>query len=236
MSEQNNAIKRPKRPDGISIDRYKGNEKWSYRRWAWEFLRRNDEFIAACDAVDRKEKTEAEVAQEFFLLQFKHCNRGYKSKVSPPPKFIVRTISKKTNLTTIRMDEKPSVKSVEISGGQVWLRFDLNHEFVVRGSLDAQIRVAKRSLHLVLDEYAGIINKKLPSKRKPERAAFLDLLRRLDAISGSEVKWKGLAALYPEKFSDLDSDQRSKVTDSLIRSARLHAKETYLTLATHSVK
>ncbi len=27
-----------KRPDGADTDRYRNLEKWSYRKWAWEFL------------------------------------------------------------------------------------------------------------------------------------------------------------------------------------------------------
>ena len=72
MSEKKVESKKAKRPDGLSLDRYKGHEKWSYRRWAWEFLRRNEDFIAACDALNRNEKTEIEIAEEFHLADFKH--------------------------------------------------------------------------------------------------------------------------------------------------------------------
>ena len=60
-------ITKGNRPDGLSIARYKGHETWSYRRWAWEFLRRDDDFIRACAAVDHNEGTEPEVAKEFHL-------------------------------------------------------------------------------------------------------------------------------------------------------------------------
>lgn len=47
-----NEKKRPW-PDGTDLDFYmKLNvHKWSYRRWAWEFLRRNRKFIEACKSV-----------------------------------------------------------------------------------------------------------------------------------------------------------------------------------------
>jgi hypothetical protein len=232
MPEKKAVPKKVKRPDGLSIDRYKGHEKWSYRRWAWEFLRRNEDFIAACDALDRQEKAEAEIAEEFHLQNFKHYKRPYKSDGNPAPKFIVRMIGKRTKLTAKELGGKP----VKMNTGQVWLRFDLNHEFIVRGSLDAQLRVAKRSLNLALKEYTETFKKQLPKKKKPDRSGFVDLLRRLDAVAGSDVKWKGLAALYPKEFHNLDSDQRSKLAGSKMRSARLHAKETYLTLAIHAEK
>lgn len=232
MSEIKVTPPKTNRPDGLSIDRYKGHEKWSYRRWAWEFLRRNKDFIKACEALDRKEGTEEEIAEKFHLLDFKHYRMTYKSKNNPSPKFIVRTIKTRANLTTKEFKGKPT----KMSSGQVWLRFDLNHEFIVHGSLDAQLRVAKNSLNLALKEYAETIKKQRPIKKKPERSQLINLLRRLDAIAATNPKWKGLAALYPEKFKDKDSDERSKIAGSLIRAAYLHAKETYLTLAIHAAE
>jgi hypothetical protein len=87
-----------KRHDGLSLDGYKGHEKWSYRRWAWEFLRRNDKFAKACIAVDNEERTSEEVAREFHLSRFKHFKSAYKSAESPAPSFSMRTIKKRANL------------------------------------------------------------------------------------------------------------------------------------------
>ena len=237
MSRTNVAPRSSNRPNGLSIASYKGYEKWSYRRWAWEFLRRNEDFIAACDALDqqepnRKETTQKKLAEKFHLQSFKDYRTSYKSDGNPAPKFSVRTIRKIVELT----NPEPDGKAVKIRSGQVWLRFDLNHEFVVLGSLDCQLRVAKRSLNLALKEYAEITKKKLPAKKKPERTKLIDLLRRLDACAGSDVKWKGLAELYPQEFRDKASDERSKIAGSLIRAARLHAKQTYLTLAVHAAR
>ena len=230
-----------RRPDGLSPDRYRGNEKWSHRRWAWEFLRRNDDFIQACDALDSKkpdERAAAEkaVAKKFHLAVFKHGKNRYKSKESPPPKFAVRTIKKREKLAAEKSDASPSKITVEIAAGQVWLRFDLNHEFIVDGSLDAQLRVAKHSLKTALLTYSEAIARKPAPIKKPERKSFLELLRRLDAVAGHDVGVQGLAALQPDAFRDLESDERSKRAASLMRTPREYAIQVYLTLAIYASK
>lgn len=234
-------IIKPKRPDGLSIDRYKGHEKWSYRRWAWEFLRRNNEFIQACEALESKkpeERTAAEkdLAEQFYLAVFKHCNMSYKSKENPSPKFAVRTIKKREKLDADKPDALPLKRTVEMAAGQVWLRFDLNHEFIVGGSLDTQLRVAKRSLKTALATYSEAIGRKPAITKKPKCNSFLTLLRRLDAVAGHNVGVQGLAALELDAFSNLGSAERSKKADSLMRRPKEYAKDVYLTLAIYASK
>lgn len=227
-------IKKGNRPDGLSLDRYKGHETWSYRRWAWEFLRRDDDFIRACAAVDSNERTQRDVAKEFHLLHFKHCNMGFKSKKSPAPSYTVQAIKKWANLKCGETKELQVRLKAELAPGQVLLRFDLNQEFIVGGSLDAQLRVAKRTLEKTLTAYVEATKKKPAPKKKPERKIFLELLRRLDAVAGHDVGSRGLAALQPVDFLELESTGSSKRTDSLMRTPREYAKRVYLSLAIHT--
>jgi hypothetical protein len=229
-------IKKEKRPNGLSLERYRGHENWSYRRWAWEFLRRDDDFIHACTAVDNKEKTEQEIAEKFHLLHFKHCDAAFKSQKSPPPRFTVSTIKKRANLNSDEAGEARVENTVALAPGQVWLRFDLNHEFLVGGSIEAQLRVAKRSLNIALLAYAEAIRKTPNPTKKPEGKSFLELLRRLDAVAGHDVGVKGLAGLQPGDFESLKSGERSKKAASLMRTPREYAKEVYLSLAVHASK
>lgn len=227
-------IKKGNRPDGLSVDRYKGHETWSYRRWAWEFLRRDDDFIRACAAVDRNERTEPEVAKEFHLSKFKHCNMGFNSKKSPAPRYTIQAIKKWANLKSGETKEPQVRLKVELEPGQVLLRFDLNQEFIVGGSLDAQLRVAKRTLEKTLTAYVEAAKKKPAPKKKPERKSFLELLRRLDVVAGHDVGSHGLAALQPDDFLELESTGSSKKADSLMRTPREYAKRVYLSLAIHT--
>ena len=229
-------IKKGNRPDGLSLERYKGHETWSYRRWAWEFLRRDDDFIRACAAVDTKAREEQDVAKEFHLLNFKHCNMGFKSKKSPAPSYTVQVIKKWANLKNSEANSSQIRLKAELEPGQVLLRFDLNQEFIVGGSLDAQLRVAKRALEKTLTAYVEATKKKRAPKKKPERKSFLELLRRLDAVAGHDVGAQGLATLYPDDFLELESDDRSKKTASLMRAPREYAKRIFLSLAIHTSK
>ncbi len=227
-------IKKGNRPDGLSLDRYKGHESWSYRRWAWEFLRRDNEFIRACAAVDNKARDEHDVAKEFHLLNFKHCNMGFKSKKSPAPNYTVQAIMKWANVKNNETNSSQVRLKAELEPGQVLLRFDLNQELIVGGSLDAQLRVAKRTLEKTLTAYLEATKKKRAPKKKPERKSFLELLRRLDAVAGHDFGAHGLAALQPDDFLELDSTGSSKKMDSLMRTPREYAKRVYLSLAIHT--
>jgi hypothetical protein len=71
------------RPTGLTRDEYRGHEKWSYRRWAWEFLRRNQEFIRACRESRGDPERQAQVATEFGLKRFKPYTEGFTTNKRP---------------------------------------------------------------------------------------------------------------------------------------------------------
>ncbi len=159
---------------------------------------------------------------------------GFKSKKSPAPIYTVETIKKWARLKRGETKEPQVRLKAELKPGQVLLRFDLNQEFIVGGSLDAQLRAAKSTLKEALATYAEAIKKKPVPKKKPERKSFLELLRRLDAVAGHDVGAQGLAALQPDDFLELESDDRSKKAASLMRTPREYAKRIFLSLAIHT--
>lgn len=70
MATEQKTTKR--RPSGENLEDYDGHDRWSYRRWAWEFLRRNDQFIGACRALeDGDEPRRDEIAKQVGLKKFK---------------------------------------------------------------------------------------------------------------------------------------------------------------------
>jgi hypothetical protein len=225
-----------KRPDGLSLDEYKGHEKWSYRRWAWEFLRRNDNFAKACIAVDNEERTPEEVAREFHLSRFKHFKSAYKSAQSPAPSFSMRTIKKRANFNANGGVLPRARQTIAVEPGHIWLRFDLTQEFLVGGSLNAQIRVAEHSLHQALSEYAAITGRSPAAMKKPQRKTFLPVLRRLDAVEAHKGNVQGLMALHPALFDNNDSVQRTDQSESLMRTLYKYAEDVYLTLAIRAGK
>ena len=94
-----------KRPDGTDVERYIGMEKWSYRRWAWEFLRRNEQFLAACKRANSAESNDekAKVAAEFGLKRYKPYTESF-TGASGKPLFAAGSISSWSQLD-IEKDE-----------------------------------------------------------------------------------------------------------------------------------
>ena len=226
-------LKKTNRPDGLLVERYKGHENWSYRKWAWQFLRRDRDFIRACEAVDGKVREAAEVAKEFHLSSFKHYRMGFASEGNPAPRFLVRTIRSVKHLVNINLEDPNIAFRTRLRLGEIWIKFDLNHEYIVGGSIKAQLRVAKTVLKKSMQEYSES-QKRSPKKvRRPQAKIFLHLLRSLDAEASHGSLVEGMCRLYPEKFEGLESDQKSKEAASLMRTAREYSKEVYLSLAVH---
>jgi hypothetical protein len=223
-------IKKRNRPDGLSIEQYKGYEKWSCRRWAWEFLRRDEDFIRACALVDLNKRTEQDVAAEFQLLTFKHCNKKFQTKTTPAPRYAVNSVKKWANIKGPETEDSNIRCSSVLQSGQVLLKFDLNHEFLVNGSLNAQLRVAKATLLKTLETISTVRNEKPPKKMKPQREIFVSVIRKLDAAAAQDTIVGGLATLEPAKFSILNSAESNKLADKMMRTARKYAKSAYLSL------
>ncbi len=82
------------RPDGTDPERYKGRERWSYKRWAWEFLRRNEKFKTECEQADSSASIEekARIASEFGLRSYKSYKEPYKGK-SGWPRFTIGLVT-----------------------------------------------------------------------------------------------------------------------------------------------
>ncbi len=59
-----------KRPIGREKNEYSGHEQWTFQRWAWEFLRRNSDFQAACKQAAGNPVDEQAVAEQFGLKKF----------------------------------------------------------------------------------------------------------------------------------------------------------------------
>jgi hypothetical protein len=146
--------KSPNRPDGTDIRRYKSINKWTYRRWAWEFLRRNEEFIRKCDSLnaDSDEEEKQRVADQFGLRRFKDYREPY-AKKSGMPKFEIGTIKSHHNLDLSR--NEAISKRIKIQPGEVLIRFDLNQAADDIQALKKQLRLANQSLIKHLSTYTN---------------------------------------------------------------------------------
>ena len=133
-------------PDGKNLADYHGHRKWSSKRWAWEFLRRNPTFIDACDelaAFADAEKKEARrlVALLFGLDRFKPYSEDYGT--GKPPKFEAADIYVYCN---VDQDEPKTVPLTALAKGEVVIRFNLWPSVADERALRAQLKRAGAEL------------------------------------------------------------------------------------------
>lgn len=128
-------------PSGIATTEYPNWESWTYREWAWQFLRRREDYIESCDEINECEK-----AGRKKLLLKNHCEyfslKNYKSYTSNrPPRFNISAIDVWDHLSN---DTQPLKK--KIKKGEIIIRFNIKTNFNSHKSLNKQLKNAKAAL------------------------------------------------------------------------------------------
>lgn len=220
-----NASSWAKRPDGTDPQRYKGLEKWRYRRWAWEFLRRNSAYITECNKVRNGSDAEKlAVADQFGLKKFKMYSDSYKGKAGYP-QFSMGSISSWTNLDSdIAKDRRVSIR---LAHGQVLVRFNLESAIQDIKALEKQLRLAKQRIEKRLSVYEQILNKKA-ALHKHSVSVFGRYIRLLDLISAGKQPQECAEHIY---ISRVEIGRKGKyltpVIDKSIEKAEWFAVEGY---------
>lgn len=216
------------RPNGVDQERYKNCDKWSYRRWAWEFLRRNPKFIAACNQVRVKGDAEKQqVADEYGLVKFKDYREAYSSSGLDAPRFTLGKLTIKSNLGS-GQDSK-TVKQIKVGEGQVGVLIDLNHALQDANALKKQLRLVGKVLQDRLTTLENTAGKKAkPAKFKP--SLFLEYIRILDCLAAGHSQPKIAQLLFPQK-AGADRDALIDIIKPKIRSAKEHSMEKYPSIA-----
>lgn len=188
------------RPDGSDIGRYKGYKKWTYHRWAWEFLRRNEKFIEACSTIgaESSEEEKQEIATKFGLKKYKSCKEGYRA-ASNKPIFSTVSISSWSNMDTEPQEEQ--LAEIDLKSGQVLIRFDVASAIGNPMILDEQLRKAGIRLRKRLVEYRNLLGIQLPSPR-PRVSKFLEFLRVLDCYASGKTQFECELLVNPYKKTD----------------------------------
>lgn len=220
---------RKKRPDGNDPNRYKNLEKWSYQKWAWEFLRRNAEFISECKRV--RNGTDAEklaVAKQFELKKFKMYSENYKG-TSGIPRFSMGSISSWTNLDCDNTEDHRV--AVRLGLGQVLVRFNLPPVIQDIKALEKQFRLAEQRIKKRLAIYEKII-KKEAAVHKHKAMNFGIYIRLLDLLNAGKPPQECAEQVFPSK---IDKGRRGKYLHQSVRdpieAALWMAKEGYLYLS-----
>jgi hypothetical protein len=163
------------RPTGINVEDYKGYEKWTFKRWAWEFLRRNADFARRCRTAGVDSTGQQAVADEFGLKRFKDFREGYGT--GGKPRFSDAAVA-----SWSWMQDQRRVRRIPIERGQVAIRFDLSATTQDIAALAAQLRNAKSILAKRQRAYLLEIAAPEPKARKNKPMYFLQSLRLLDLM------------------------------------------------------
>lgn len=169
-------------PTGLEISQYPRSDKWTNRRWAWEFLTRNKDFRDFCDQVLLQNLPVAQVRQlsliKFGLLKFKDYREPYRPSL---PKFSSAQASfwADTSKGTFGHRKK---KRFSMGSGEIIIRASL------RDALQSKSRKALvKYIDTVLDRKAtewANLNGVQPSS-STVRGDFLALLRILDLVASN---------------------------------------------------
>ena len=213
------------RPDGKSLDQYPGHEHWTKRRWAWEFLTRNESFRRACDASEQlSEDEKLAIAATFGLRKFKH----YKSKYgSSRPLFVTGQVRSWSNIVGEKYSaDVPS----NLPYGMVMVQFDLVPALTNERALEAQLLHAARRLRDRLKDLASSEGKR-PLALKPKTLHFLNALRMADARASGMKRSDVARLLFPGVTRGRTDDEAAQHFKSHFRSAKELFDRGYLAVA-----
>lgn len=164
-----------KRPDGTNEKDYAKCDKWTPRRWAWEFLRRNPSFLSDSKAVvGGNEAEQRKVAEKYSLKRFKPANEAFRGPHGLPV-FIGSSIRSWTNWDESILE----LTKIKLKQSQVVILFDLEKTMVDRRSLRAQLREAEKRLRSRLAELE-VVRRKKADDHKPKSHVLKTYLRLLD--------------------------------------------------------
>lgn len=218
--------RRRQRPTGDADDpAYKGAGTWTRKRWAWEFLRRNKDFIACCQRVDAGKADENEVAARFGLRKFKHAREPY---AAGPPKFTAATIT-----TKLRAKESdPEEYRRTLKPGEMVVVIRLEPCLRNPAALDSQLRALERSASRRLKLLARDRGVTVPAPRVTKMEDWLYYLRILDLLATGASQDDVARKIYPSMFKDDASrDERRNYVRGRIDGARSFADSRYLDVA-----
>lgn len=217
-------------PDGATVESYAGWEKWTGRRWAWEFLRRNPHFILDCKKVASCDQKPEAVALKYHLRVFKSFSKKFNTKKSPAPVFPLNSYRFAANVTGEGLIAKKQVL-VPLKPGEAIYVFDFNPEIQIKGSLQAQIDLATKLLNERQKIYLESLNLKPAKNTKPQSGTFIKAIQLLDATRESESIAIGFKSAFPTMCRNLTQNEIRRQAESLLRPAREYTLSGYLQIA-----
>ena len=243
-------------PTGQRAGEYEGWEKWGDIKWAWEFLKRNNEYQECCVKCERNStsirKRNAIARKEFGLLQFKDYREPFEGNEVVSPRFVTTNIQYWPQITE-KQQQKCRDRNLKlvVRPGEVVFKFDLRAVEKTSKTIDGQLCAARTLLTKLTDQWLALVKKttkRRPRKRLAGREA-LELLRLLDLIAFNdarptrdrlsnatlyEILYPRLAKSLPGQKRDVDVHQQS--FERRRQKALKYSKRRYLDLAALGVK
>lgn len=174
---------------------YPDYKLWDSQRWAWEFLRRNTDFIGDCKAIKGRNssKQEQAIAEKYGISFFKH----YSEIEGAFPEFINKIIDSWEN-----KEGQESKVEINLKHGQMLILFNVNQTLETSFELRAQIKSATEALEkyrngliasLEKDPYA---DEQPPKRRSSSPMHYLRHLKVIDSRNKDvPVPWAKIARL-----------------------------------------
>ncbi|MQR00230.1 transcriptional regulator domain-containing protein [Glaciimonas soli] len=219
--------------NGLDIKAYRGYKKWSNRRWAWEFLRRNISFQKICHEILKIESDEKKTnamkvaARKYGLKIFKHCGDHYGTqKEGNRPIFNGISYWYKVDDGEIRKQR------ISFHKGQVVIRFDVSPALIDKKALNLQLLRAKELLQNRISEMNGITPQRKQINIIPDE--YLKFLRMLDADYNSDESQTTIyVMLNPKDESAISNDKDAQREKFKTLNARVENLTThgYMTIA-----
>lgn len=225
---RSNTKKKRTFPDGTKLSQYTKCKTWTNKRWAWEFLCRNQEFIIACDKViNGTDKERAAVARKFGLVKFKHYADLW-SRNNVFPNFKDGAIKSWENLGNEDIEQ-----SICIAPDQVIIRFKLSSKLDAVKTLYAQLKRAENTLKKRLAEYNKKFSKSSEGKEinKLRAGSFTEYLRILDMqanrINSAKKIAEYLYQIRPNSVQEMNIDSLTRSVKRKISYASKYPEELY---------
>ncbi len=231
-------------PNGESEHDYERCKTWSRKRWAWEFLIRNEQFRDACEKVrliadeTEQKRTAARVSAEFGLRKFKHWASRFDDEkprlvsivtfLPSIEEFVERVKGKSTEVCRKRLSLSPT---------QVIIKFDIRPTQVARTTaLNAQIKAAKKRLEKFADAFQEIEPGAQKKKQTTTTDQLLIYLRAYDLYLNSKDDADICLTIRGESRDRGTAEAKRKAGEELRSAAEKWVQTDYLLLPILKIK
>ena len=230
-------------PDGSDISKYKNYDKVTYQQWAWEFLRRNDDFIKACSTISENssESDKQAIADQFGLKRYKPWHERYRTNGKPV--FAAGVISSWSNIDIDNGNRH--LKRLTLKSGQLLIKFDVASAINDPVLLDRQLEKAKLRLEKRLEAYRKACGSESVIPRTRSCNKLLDALRLLDYKATGKSNYECELLINPRRAAMADNKlnndppEPKRLGDSggaKVKKAKEYANKLYKLLAVRKGK